>query len=132
MLRRTITGYDQRVRTSNHIFEGVLSATLMSPSLSLAKPDFDSAHTRLAGSRAGRGFPMIVEIGRVCRRQERLRIGGGALMLRNFNRLAAAWVGSVTCQTVPLGLNNCASLICLRSSRILRHVSAQLRSATRS
>ena len=41
--------------------------------------------------------------------QERRRIGGGGLIFSKFNRLFASGVGSVTCQTAPLGLNNCAN-----------------------
>jgi hypothetical protein len=41
--------------------------------------------------------------------QLRSRIGAGGLILRSFNRLEAASEGSVTCQMVPVGLDNCAS-----------------------
>ena len=43
-----------------------------------------------------------------------------------------AGAGSVTCQTVPFGLNNCASFIPFKSSRMLRQVSPQACSAIRS
>ena len=53
-------------------------------------------------------------------------------ILSDFRRLWAAGgdsSDSVICQTVPFGLDNCASLMRYRSSRILRQVSAQACSA---
>jgi hypothetical protein len=41
--------------------------------------------------------------------QLRSRIGASGLIFRSFNRLEATSEGSVTCQMVPLGLDNCAS-----------------------
>lgn len=49
-------------------------------------------------------------------------MAGGSLIFSDFRRLAASVVGSVTCQTVPFGLDNFASWKRLRSSRTLRHV----------
>ena len=38
--------------------------------------------------------------------QATLRMGGGLGIFKDFRCLSACGEGSVTCQTVPLGLNN--------------------------
>ena len=75
-------------------------------------PSLTVASNTPAETRAGRGFRPVPEMGvylGILQVQERLRIGGGGLIFSKFNRLFASGVGSVTCQTVPLGLNNCAN-----------------------
>ena len=74
----------------------------------------------------------MTQMGVYARPQARPRTGAGGLICNDFKHLAASAVSSVTCQTVPLGLNNCASWIRCSLSRILRHVSAQACSAARS
>lgn len=60
-------------------------------------------------SRIAQGFAADGTNGCVSRPQARLRTGAGGLICNDFKHLAASAGGSVTCQTVPLGLNNCAS-----------------------
>ena len=76
-------------------------------------PDFDTAETHARGKAArrkacGEDAEMGVYLGGKCA-QSRFRIGLGGFIFRYFNRLPASGVGSVTCQTCPLGLDNCAS-----------------------
>lgn len=64
--------------------------------------------------------------------QTGFRFVAGGVIRKEFRRSAALGRGSVTCRNVPFGPINCASWIRFRSSRMLRHVSAQSCSAMRS
>ena len=77
------------------------------------KPDFDTAKShacrRAAWHKAfGAGAESGVYLGGDCA-QSKVMIGLGDLIFNDFNLLAACGVGSVTCQTRPFGLDNCAN-----------------------
>ena len=72
-----------------------------------ARPDFDSSWIRGAKfSRRHKGLRRWLGKGVYLGGQARWRIGGGFWIFKHFRRLSASAVGSVTCQTVPFGLNN--------------------------
>ena len=70
-------------------------------------PDFDSSWIRGAEfSRRCKGLQRWLGRAVYLGGQARWRIGGGFWIFRDFRRLSASGGGSVTCQTVPFGLNN--------------------------
>ncbi len=89
------------------------TTSIVDDSKGLIKPDFDTAKShacrRAAWHKAfGAGAESGVYLGGDCA-QSKVRIGLGDLIFNDFNLLAACAVGSVTCQTRPFGLDNCAN-----------------------
>jgi hypothetical protein len=70
-------------------------------------PDFDSSWIRRVEF-PNRGKELQRRLGRgvYLGAQASCRMGGGCSIFRDFRRLSASGGGSVTCQTVPFGLNN--------------------------
>jgi len=65
--------------------------------------------TQLLEAACSKALRPMAQMGVYLGAQAMLRTGAGGLICNVFKHLAASVVGSVTCQTVPLGLNNCAA-----------------------
>ena len=107
------------VKPSKNIFKqtdqlrGQQAAGQLGKTHHIGKPDFDTAKShacrRAAWHKAfGAGAESGVYLGGDCA-QSKVMIGLGDLIFNDFNLLAACGVGSVTCQTRPFGLDNCAN-----------------------